>query len=166
MSMVNLPMQERAAVSDALLPSRNVGLVMAGSIFDDRVAWAAGAFNNWLDKDQPNSFSDNATNYVGRATWVPFESDSESTLLHLGLGYRYSDAKEGALVSTEPEFNQAPDFIASDVFGAEQIDTYQAEASLRSGPFWLHGEWVRSDVESPAMLDPRVDGYHVTASWA
>ena len=166
MSMVHLPMQERSAVADAVLPSRNVGLVMAGSMFKDRVAWAAGAFNNWLDKDQPNSFSDNATNYVGRATWVPFENDSESTLLHLGLGYRYSDATEGALVRTEPEFNQAPDFIASNVFDAERIDTYQAEASLRSGPVWLHGEWIRSDVDSPAMLDPSVDGYHVTASWA
>jgi phosphate-selective porin OprO/OprP len=135
-------------------------------MFNDRVAWGAGAFNDWLDKDQPDSFSDNTTNYVGRATWVPFESDSEGTLLHLGLAYRYSDAEQGALVRTEPEFNQSPSFVNSELFGAERIDTYQAEASLRSGPFWLHGEWLQSDVDSPAMLDPSVSGYHVTASWA
>jgi phosphate-selective porin OprO and OprP len=166
MSMVHIPMQERAAVSDALLPSRNVGLVMAGSAFNDRVVLAGGAFNSWLDKDQPNSFSDNATNYVGRATWVPFEDDSKSTLLHLGLGYRYSDGEQGAIVATEPEFNQSPDFISSELFDVDRVDTYQAEASLRSGPFWLHGEWLRTDTDSPTMLDPSVEGYHVTASWA
>ena len=166
MSMVHLPMQERAAVSDALLPSRNVGMVMSGSMLKDRVAWAGGAFNSWLDKDQPDSFSDNAINYIGRATWVPFESDSKSTLLHLGLSYRYSDTKQGAVVTTEPEFNQSPDFISSELFDADRADTYQAEASLRSGPFWLHSEWLRTEVESPSMLDPSVEGYHVTASWA
>jgi len=43
--------------------------------------------------------------------------------------------------------------------------TYQAEASLRSGPFWLHGEYVRTDLDAPAYDDPSIDGYHVTASW-
>lgn len=166
MSMAHLPMQERSSVSDALMPSRNVGLVMAGSAFNDRVVMAGGVFNNWLDKDQPNSFSDNSTNYVGRATWVPFEDDSKSTLLHVGLGYRYSDGVEGGILRTEPEINNSPDFISSDIFPADQIDTYQAEASLRSGRAWIHGEYVRADVESPEMLDPTVDGWHVTASWS
>ncbi len=165
MSMVHLPQQERSAVADAILPSRNVGLVMAGTLFNDRLSLAGGAFNNWLDKDQPNSFSDNTTNYVGRATWVPYQSSNESTLLHLGAGYRYSDAREGALVATEPEFNQSPDFVSTPLFEAEEINTWQAEASLRSGPFWLHGEYIRADVDAPSLDDPTVDGYHVTASW-
>ncbi len=166
MSMVHLPLQERSAVADALLPSRNVGIVMSGSIFRDRVVLAGGAFNDWLDKDQPSSFSDNTTNYVGRATWVPFEDQTESSLLHLGLGYRYSDAVQGGLVRTEPEFNQSPDFISTELFDADEFNTYQAEASWRSGRLWMHGEYIRTDIDAPALLDPSVDGYHVTASWA
>jgi phosphate-selective porin OprO/OprP len=165
MSMVHLPMQERSAVADALLPSRNVGLVMAGTLFDDRVALAGGAFNDWLDKDQPNSFSDNATQYVGRATWVPYQSENQSTLLHLGLGARYSTAEEGGQISSEPEFNQSPLFIDSGVLDPDQVNTYQAEASLRSGPFWLHGEYIQSQIDSPELGDPTSDGYHITASW-
>ncbi len=166
MSLAYNPMQERSAVADALLPSRNVGVVMAGTLFDDRVTLAGGAFNNWLDKDQPNSFSDNAVQYVGRATWVPWASDNESTLLHLGAGYRYSNAREGALVRTEPEFNQSPNFIRSELFEADRLDTYQAEASLRSGPVWLHGEYIRADADAPLMGDPSPHGFHITASWA
>jgi phosphate-selective porin OprO/OprP len=159
------PMGERAAVSDALLPSRNVGLVMAGSLLDDRMTLAGGAFNNWLDKDQPNSFSDNATQFVGRTTWIPLLSGNESTLLHLGAGLRYSDSKEGFVTQNGPEVNKSPDFVATDFFLPEDSMTYQLEASLRSGPFWLHGEWVRTELEAPEFQDPTLGGYHITASW-
>jgi len=90
MPMTQLPMQERAAVSDALLPARNTGLVMAGSPLGDRMTLAGGVFNDWLDKDQPNSFSDNASQFVTRATWTPLFTENESTLLHLGGRWRIS----------------------------------------------------------------------------
>lgn len=165
MALGHGPLGERAAVSDALLPSRNVGVVMAGSIFNDRVSLAGGAFNNWLDKDQPNSFSDNATQFVTRATWVPTLSKNESTLLHLGVGLRHSDSEEGFKTQSGPEFNLAPDFLETDFFNPDDSMTYQAEASLRSGPFWLHGEYVRTDLEDVTLDDPSIDGYHITASW-
>ena len=165
MALGHGPMGERAAVSDALLPSRNVGAVMAGTLFNDRMTLAGGAFNNWLDKDQPNSFSDNASQFVGRATWVPFQSQNESTLLHLGGGLRHSDSKEGFKTQSGPEFDQAPDYLATGSFDVDNSMTYQAEASLRSGPFWLHGEYVRTDVDDDVLGDPTLNGYHVTASW-
>ena len=165
MALGHGPLGERAAVSDALLPSRNVGVVMAGSIFNDRVSLAGGAFNNWLDKDQPNSFGDNATQFVSRATWVPSLSKNESTLFHLGVGLRHTDSEEGLKTQSRPEFNQAPDFLETDFLTPEDAMTYQAEASLRSGPFWLHGEYVRSDLDYADLDDPVIDGYHVTASW-
>jgi phosphate-selective porin OprO and OprP len=165
MALGHGPLGERAAVSDALLPSRNVGVVMAGSIFNDRVSLAGGAFNNWLDKDQPNSFSDNATQFVTRATWVPSLSRNESTLLHLGVGLRHTDSEEGFKTQSGPEFNKAPDYLETGLYNPDDAMTYQAEASLRSGPFWLHGEYVRTDLEDVELGDPSIDGYHVTASW-
>lgn len=165
MSLANNPIGERAVVSDALLPARNVGVVMAGTFFDQRMTLAGGAFNNWLDRDQPNSFSDNASQVVGRATWVPWYSKNESTLLHLGGGLRHTDSKEGFKTQTGPEFNKAPNYIATDFFEPDNSMTYQAEASLRSGPFWLHGEYVRTDLDDPGLGDPSTDGYHLTASW-
>ena len=108
MALGHGPLGERAAVSDALLPSRNVGVLMAGTLMDDRMTLAGGAFNNWLDKDQPNSFSDNATQYVGRATWLPLLSSNESTLLHLGVGLRHSDSKEGVETHSGPELTKHP----------------------------------------------------------
>jgi phosphate-selective porin OprO and OprP len=165
MSLVHSPMQERAAVSDALLPSRNVGVVMSGTLFDERVALAGGLFNNWLDQDQPDSFDDNASQFVGRATWVPFESANQSTLLHLGLGYRYSNAREDGGTATGPELNQAPDYVAAQFADLDSLETYQAEASMRSGPLWLHGEWLQTTAEPNAGESQNLNGYHLTASW-
>ena len=165
MAMTDMPMQERAAVSDSLLPSRNVGIVMAGSLLGDDMTVAGGLFNNWLDKDQPSSPGDNATQFVGRATWLPYASPNESTILHLGGGIRYSNAKEGASAKAGPEFGSAPDFLSTGLFEAESISTYQGEASLRSGPFWLHSEYIRSEFEDTPEGDVAFQGYHLTASW-
>jgi phosphate-selective porin OprO/OprP len=165
MALGHGPLGERAAVSDALLPARNVGVVIAGALLDDRVTLAGGAFNNWLDKDQPNSFSDNATQFVSRATWIPMYSQNESTLLHLGIGLRHTDSEEGFKTQSGPEFNKAPDYVETGSFHPDGAMTYQAEASLRSGPFWLHGEYVRTDLDDVELGDPSIDGYHVTASW-
>jgi phosphate-selective porin OprO/OprP len=167
--MVFLPWQERSAVADALLPSRNVGVVWNGSSPETYSSWAFGVFNDWFDADQ--DFSDSASQFVGRLTWVPFRSEDESNLLHLGFGYRYSNAKEGFRFQTEPEFNKSPVFVDT-AFGnnaaglpADKMETYNLELSWRRGPFWLASEYFRTAVKNPALEDPVFDGYYVSASW-
>ena len=167
MSMIQLPMQERTSVSDALMPSRNVGAVISGTALDQRMTWAGGVFNDWFDTG--TSFSDGANQLVGRVTWLPFITEDESNLLHLGFGMRYTDANEGLRYSTEPEFNKAPLYVDASVngalFAAESAMLYNLEASWRKGPYWLHAEYVDNDVNAPAVGNPDFSGYHVTASW-
>jgi phosphate-selective porin OprO/OprP len=81
---------------------------------------------------------------------------------------RYSNAKEGFLVATEPEFDQSPFFVDTgpDLFEVDSTMTYDLEASWRRGPFWLAGEYVLGDVDATALDNPDLTGYHVTASWA
>jgi phosphate-selective porin OprO/OprP len=167
--MVFLPWQERSAVADALLPSRNVGVVWNGSSPETYSSWAFGAFNDWFDAGQ--EFSDGASQFVGRLTWAPFRSEDESNLLHLGFGYRYSNAKEGFRFKTQPEFNKSPLFVDT-AFGnnaavlpADKMETYNLELSWRKGPFWLASEYFRTAVKNPALEDPVFDGYYVSASW-
>ena len=167
--MVFLPWQERSAVADAILPSRNVGIVWNGNSPEKYSSWAFGVFNDWFDADQ--DFSDSASQFVGRLTWVPIRTEDESNLLHLGLGYRYSDAKEGFRFRSEPEFNKSPVFVDT-AFGndvanlpADKVETYNLELSWRKGPFWLASEYFRTAVKNPALEDPVFDGYYVSASW-
>jgi phosphate-selective porin OprO/OprP len=159
----SLPMQERAAFADALLPSRNFGVVLSGTARDQRMTWAGGAFNDWLVSS--DSFGNSSGQFVGRVTWLPFLSEDESNLIHLGFGARYSSIKEGGQGLTEPEFNSAPIFVDSGPIMADNSVVYDLEASWRKGSFWLAGEYLASEIDSSSAGDPEFGGYYVTASW-
>jgi phosphate-selective porin OprO/OprP len=168
-SMMFNHMQERSAVSDALMPSRNVGIVWSGYSPQRHTTWAFGVFNDWLDADQ--DFDDSASQAISRLTWVPLHTADDSSLLHLGIGYRYSDAKEGVRYRTEPEFNKSPVFVDTGfgmddpVMPANKSETWNAELSWRRGPVWLASEYTRTDVDSPEFGNPSFDGYWVGLSW-
>ena len=167
--MAFLPWQERSATADALLPSRNVGIVWNGSSPERFASWAFGVFNDWFDAGQ--DFSESASQLVGRLTWAPLRSEDESNLLHLGIGYRYTDAKEGFRFQTEPEFNKSPVFVDtqfgfdSTVLPANKVDTVNLELSWRKGPFWLASEYYRARVDNPDLGNPEFGGYNISASW-
>ena len=168
-SMLFNQMQERSAVSDALMPSRNVGIVWSGFSPEKYTSWAFGVFNDWFDSNQ--DFSENSNQAVGRLTWAPLHTADDSSLLHLGLGYRYSDAKEGFRFRTEPEFNKSPVFVDTS-FGyenptlpADKFETWNAELSWRRGPLWLAAEYNRTNVDSPVYGNPSFDGYWIGLSW-
>ena len=163
MSMVFLPIQERTAVADALLPSRNFGVVVSGTARDQRMTWAGGVFNDWAVTS--DSYGNSSGQFVGRVTWLPFLSEDESNLFHLGFGARYSTIKEGGQALTEPEFNNAPAFVDSGPIVADSSIMYDLEASWRKGRFWLAAEYLASDIDSPTAGDPDFGGYHITASW-
>ena len=134
------------AFLDAMLPSRNFGALLSGMAANERMTWAAGVFNDWIDTG--DSISESSSQVVGRVTWLPFISKDESNLVHLGLGVRYTDAEEGIHFHTEPEFNQSPDFVDTSNFAADSAMTYNLEASWRKGPFWLGGEFMTTNVNS------------------
>ena len=168
-SMLHNHMQERTAVSDALLPSRNVGIVWNGTGALPYSTWAVGVFNDWFDTNK--DIDESSTQYIGRATWAPLRTDDDSSLLHVGIGYRYSDAKEGFRFSTEPEFNQSSDFVdtgfdtPTGVLLAANFQTWNAELSWRRGPLWLATEYTRTAVDNPDLANPDFDGYWIGASW-
>ena len=168
-SMLFNHMQERSAPADAMLPSRNVGIVWNGSSPERYSSWAIGVFNDWLESHE--DFSDSATQYIGRVAWAPLRSADDSNLLHIGAGYRYSDAKAGFRYRTEPEFNQSPLFVdtgfgtETGVLPADGLATWNAELAWRRGPFWLASEYTRTNVDSPTLDNPVFDGYWLAASW-
>jgi phosphate-selective porin OprO/OprP len=158
------PMQERATALDALLPARNVGVTLSGTMLDRRMTWAGGVFNDWFDAGQ--SFSESSNQFVGRMTWLPFISADESSLLHVGFGVRYTDGREKLRYVTTPEFNQSPIFVDTDPLDGDNALAYNPEVSWRMGPFWLSSEALITDVSAPQLDNPLFHGYHVSGAWS
>lgn len=163
MTLIHLPMQERSSVADAFLLSRNFGALVNGNALNRRMSWAGGVFNNFIDSDQ--SIDDSATAVVGRVTWLPFVSEDQNNLFHLGLAARLSDGNRGYLYRAEPEFNKSPLFVDTGAGDADGISQYNLEASWRRGPLWVSGEYVGTHVDSPASGALDFSGYYVTGSW-
>ena len=162
--LLYLPWQERSAAADALLPSRNHGVVLSGTAAGNWFTWGVGAFNNWIDSGE--SFSDTSSQLVGRVTWVPAVAPDESNLLHLGLGLRRTDTKQPVRATTEPEFNNAPLFVDTGEISADNAMTYNVEAYWRKGPYLVGFEYLGTDVDSAEAGDPFLHGYHLSGSWA
>ena len=158
-----LPIQERAAGMDALLTTRNWGVVFNGTAFKSRSSWAMGAFNNWIDTGK--SFNDNSYQFTGRATALPYLSADESNLVHLGVGLRYSGIKNEINGKSKAEFYQAPLFVETGLFSAEASFTYNLELFWRKGPFLVGGEYIGVNVSSSSYEDPGVWAYYIDASW-
>ena len=163
-ALIFLPMQERPASIDAMLPARNTGVVWSGNALGDRMSWAGGVFNNWLDSDR--SIGDTATQFVGRVTGVPWQSADSSSLVHLGAGYRYSNAKDGVRYFNSSEFNQSPEYLDTGLIEADDSQTWDLETSWRSGPLWLSSEFLRTKVDSPTAGELNFSGYHISGVWA
>ncbi|MDX5584295.1 MAG: porin, partial [Aureibaculum sp.] len=156
--------QERASVADGLLPARNIGVVINSSFLKERMTWAAGVFNNWYEVDR--SFSNNPTVFTGRITGLPFLSEDESNLLHLGIAGRYSNAAGGIQYQAKTEIFSGPVSVDTELLeDASSTFHYGLELAWRKGPFILMGEYLQANVRSSTFNDPAFKGYYVIASY-
>ena len=170
MTMIDLASQERYSAADAMFPSRNVGVVVNGTAANRHVSWAGGVFNDWLVENE--SLSESATQAVGRVTWLPFLSEDESRIFHVGLGVRHTDAKQGLAYGSRPETGDAPRFVdtgdqfVGEPFAAESSTLYNWEAGWRGGPYWVIAEYSDNHVDAPSVGNPNFTGYHLSGTWS
>ncbi|RLA05593.1 MAG: hypothetical protein DRQ47_00735, partial [Gammaproteobacteria bacterium] len=130
--------------------------------FNDAISWSGGLFNNWLDTD--NGFTDNPHQIIGRFTWLPYLSEDENELFHLGIGMRFSNSEVDLHYKSTPEFYISPTFIDSGTLNANSSFTYNLEASWRKGPLWISSEYTETNIDSPEQGDPTLSGYYISAA--
>jgi phosphate-selective porin OprO/OprP len=90
----------------------------------------------------------------------------EGTLIHIGVGVRYDDAKQGLRYKSVPEVRDAPLFVDTGLFDASSSKLVNLELGLRRGPVWITGEFTRNEVDTPSLGNLSFSGYHVVGSWA
>ena len=165
-----LPFTEKSARIDSLTISRNIGVTWSGNWFEeDRASWVIGIFNDWLEEGVP--IDENDTSITTRITAIPFISDDEHNLIHVGIGYRYSNAKSGARFFAEPEFNNSPVFVDTaengiGVIEAESLQSLNLELAAQKGPVTLRAEYLINNADSLDYGNLEFTGFTLTGSWA
>ena len=160
LSDATLPFNERSLASD-LVPQRNLGVQLWGTLADERVSYAAGVFNAAGDGQNSgnNSFSDDPE-FAGRIFLQPFKQTSWTALkgFGLGVGGSFSQVSSNALALPSSTGGSAPGYSTP---GPQQFFAYNPvvgpvvaegnhwrlspQASYTYGPFGLLGEYVISD---------------------
>ena len=157
-----LPQQER--LLSPFFVSRDVGVRVSGRLAENRITYWAGWFNDWLVTGTSTATA--GSDYVARVTGLPLASADGRAYVHLGLGWRYSEAEQGVLrFRGRPESNVADYYIdTGDITASHAVEV--GFELLGTWHQWsLLAEWVRASVAGAAGRDPHFEGSYLTASW-
>jgi phosphate-selective porin OprO/OprP len=155
---------ERATIIDATIPILADGVKWLGYVPDRGLLWNIGWYGDWLSEDE--TFSSYDHQFVARVAWLPIVSETEGTLLHIGLNGRQGEPDNGQLqVRSRPEAFPAPYFVDTGKFSADQSRVAALEVYYRSGPYLIGGEYFVEKVSSPETGDPTLHGGDVVFTW-
>jgi phosphate-selective porin OprO and OprP len=137
---------ERGSGVPTLVRQRNIGIRYSNSVLNQRLIYTIGAFNNYWETGK--SFSANGSQITSRVVYLPqYKTDRE--LMHVGVGYRYTDATEGELsYKGKPEANTAPAYFNTGLIAASSANTIMLEFIKVSGPVSLIGEYINNIVNT------------------
>ena len=165
MGMVFEQVMERPMHLDALLPSRNIGITLSDLIWNKRIRWRAGVFNNWLD-EEGTDFSHNNYQIVGRITTVLYENPAAEKLLHIGGSYRYEKNRQGQIrYDAGPEFYFSNPWLDTGNFAADASHTFNVEFTYLDGPLWIASEYTGTKVKKPSNGTLYFSGCHVSFNY-
>ena len=120
-----------------VIPILADGVKLMGFLPKQRLLWNIGVFTDWLSEAQ--SFSTYDWQFAVRFGWLPVYSETNNTLLHLAVSYRYGEPDGGEIrVRSRPEATPAPYFLDTDKFPANHSNQLGGEIYFSSGS-WMFG---------------------------
>jgi phosphate-selective porin OprO and OprP len=158
----NLPHNER--LLSPFFRSRNDGVTLGNTVFDQRATWVVGWYNDWWS--QGTSWSDSGNDFAGRLTVLPVWSGDGANYLHLAASTRYYGAVGDQLrYKGKPASNVADDYVDTGKIPGDHAWHTGVEALWNHGGYSVLAEYVRADLSTRDDSDPTLDGWYVTGSW-
>lgn len=161
---LSLTNSQQERILNPFFVTRSIGVQGSGPLAGDRMTWAAGWYNDWLETGA--SFEDNANDYVGRITGLAQVSPDNRNFLHLGLGLRRAGSDAGMLrLSGRPESNVADRYVDTGEFAADYAGSLSLESVWQRGPLALTFEQIFTRADAPASGNPEFGGRYFMVSW-
>lgn len=165
------------SLTDTFAPARNMGAMVYGNLFDERMTWAGGIFRTSSD-DYGDSvtFGDDFALTLHSTFLAWFEEDDEFTrrLLHLGASgsVRHPGSRQTRFANRpsvrmrEQGVGGVPLFVdTGDILDVKNYYLYGLEAAWVHGPWSLQGEWIGSTVERRTTDNPRFESAYIYGTW-
>jgi phosphate-selective porin OprO/OprP len=176
---------ERSLASD-LVPMRNLGVQLWGSVGDGVLGWAAGVYDGDGDyRVAGNSAFNDDLEFGGRLFLQPFKNESSPALqgLGFGVGASYSEVTSNSAALPATTGGTLPGYVTSGqqqffaynpLYGSVVADgnhwRFSPQGYYYLGPFGLQGEFVLSDqsvLNTLTMRGARLENtaWQISAQW-
>lgn len=166
-SSATLDFIERSITGDFIATtSRDIGVMLFGSVLDKRINYYLGAFNGTGE----NMTDDNdSLTFIGRLLFSPFANDENSALNGLTFGGSFSGGDRQSHSSSSITL-AARNKISNTVTLNGQRTRAAAEARYFNGPFSLKGEYYyqreeRNDIGGTDFEDIISQGFYGIATY-
>lgn len=158
-----LTFTERGSSVPSFVRQRNIGIRYSNSIFSQRATYTVGFFNNYWETGK--SFNANGSQIITRVTGLPLYK-SDANLLHVGIGWRYSDATDGKLsYKAKPEVNTAPSFLNTGSLSANSANTLMLEGIKVNGPVSFIAEYMANFLHGSNSNNQTLNYWQIGGSW-
>ena len=147
-----------------VIPILADGVKLMGFLPKQRLLWNIGVYSDWLSETQ--SFSTYDWQFAMRFGWLPVYSESNNTLLHFAVSYRYGEPDGGEIrVRSRPEATPAPYFLDTDKFPAHHSNQVGGEIYFSSGSWMFGTEFYMHHFSSVQTDNPSFQGGDVAACY-
>jgi len=132
------------SLADVFVPRRHVGMCAYQHTADERFTWAFGAFIQDVDQDLKERVDDNqGIDLPVRVTWNPIYTAGGRGVLHLGLGYVWTDDRDDLLrFAVAPETHEMDAFIDTGILTVSDYHRLGGELAVVYGPFSVQSELI------------------------
>ena len=148
---------------NAFVPGYNMGLMLYDAPFGERVTWSVGIFQDTDDRGYLQA--NNAWDFTGRVTGLPWYENNGEQLLHVGVGGSHRAPANTYQYTARPENHLAKSFLNTGAMQTGAVDLMNAEAALVYGPLSMQGEIIRSQVGRNGKSTADFNGGYVYASY-
>jgi phosphate-selective porin OprO/OprP len=156
------------SVMDVFSPGRNIGIEIGNTLLSDRLTWATGLFGPTENITFSNFQVDEGLIVPLRLTALPVYQDRGRRLLHVGLGYRYSDGNTESKIRFRgrPEVHLAPTTLDTKSFQTDGTYFFNVELAAVWEAISVQAEYTLGNVtRGNGLSDANLDGYYIEASW-
>lgn len=152
------------AVASALGISRNLGVQVSNSAFDQRLAWAVGVFEETLNLDTRTEGNEGIS-ITGRISGLPLLNEKGDRYLHLGLSASHRNINEFAKASRAE--THASNVLAIVSFPeTDTVNLLGSEIAYTRGPLHLSGEFNLAFIHSDRGYDDAdLSGFYAQAGY-
>ncbi len=140
---------ERSLVT-TFAPSRNMGLMVHGSMADGRGTYAAGIFRDDSGFDAIESVENAAYSETARLTFTPQNEDGGRRLIHVGAGATLRRPNSKAVrYRVRPETHLSGRLLDTTAIPADRVLGLDFEGAMVAGPLSVQGEFAMVSLTAP-----------------